>query len=183
MMPGTKMDDAKNTIDGDFDNVFRCYYRPLCLYALHYLTDVDVAEDIVQECFAQLWERLKRGDEVSETKNYLYSMVRNRCIDSLKSNDVVDKSVALEDIDIADDDDYEERSELEAKMWTAIDSLPEGCRQVLLLCKRDGMKYEEVAEQLSISVNTVKNQMSKALKILKGEGDKVYSLFLSIIFP
>jgi RNA polymerase sigma-70 factor (ECF subfamily) len=177
MTLGMKRDDAKTASGGDFDNLFRCYYRPLCLYAIHYLTDVDAAEDIVQECFAQLWERLKRGDEVGDAKSYLYTMVRNRCIDSLKRNDIVDKSVALEDVDIADDDDYEERSLLEAKMWTAIDSLPEGCRRVLLLCKRDGMKYEEVAEQLGISVNTVKNQMAKALKVLKGGAEKLYFFF------
>jgi RNA polymerase sigma-70 factor (ECF subfamily) len=172
-----KRDGAKCTSSGEFDNLFRCYYRPLCLYALHYLNDVDAAEDIVQECFTQLWERLKRGDEVGDAKSYLYSMVHNRCIDSLKRNDMVDSSVAIEDVDIADDDDYEERSILEARMWTAIDSLPEGCRKVLLLCKRDGMKYEEVAEQLGISVNTVKNQMAKALKMLKEGAYKVYLFF------
>lgn len=168
-------------VSEDFDGVFRCYYRPLCLYALHLVPDVDAVEDIVQECFIQLWQRLKQGESVAEPKAYLYTMVRHRCIDLLRQERLGDSRVPLEEVDQAEEEDAEERSLLEARMWTAIDALPEGCRRVLLRCKRDGMSYEEVAAELGISVNTVKNQMSKALKLLKGEGDKIYHLFLSLL--
>jgi RNA polymerase sigma-70 factor (ECF subfamily) len=181
MALGRKQDASHTAVREDFDQVFRCYYRPLCLYALHHVPDVDVVEDIVQECFIQLWQRLQQGEAVAEPKAYLYTMVHHRCVDALRQDSMIDSRVALEDVDRADEDDAEERSLLEARMWTAIDALPEGCRRVLLCCKRDGMSYEEVAAQLGISVNTVKNQMSKALKLLKGAGDKVYHLFLSVV--
>jgi RNA polymerase sigma-70 factor (ECF subfamily) len=176
-----KKDASPTFVSEDFDPLFRCYYRPLCLYALHHVPDVDAVEDIVQECFIQLWQRLQQGEAVAEPKAYLYTMVRHRCVDFLRQDSLIDSSIPLEDVDQADEEDAEERSLVEAKMWTAIDALPEGCRRVLLCCKRDGMSYEEAAAQLGISVNTVKNQMSKALKILKGEGAKVYHLFLSML--
>lgn len=81
---------------------------------------------------------------------------------------------------VIDDDDAEERSQIEAKLWTAIDSLPEKCRQVFLMSKRDGLKYEEIAEELGLSVNTVRNQISKALNVLKNGAIKIYSFILGI---
>ncbi|MBO5876505.1 MAG: sigma-70 family RNA polymerase sigma factor, partial [Bacteroidales bacterium] len=74
----------------------------------------------------------------------------------------------------------EERSHIEAKLWTAIDSLPEKCRQVFLMSKRDGLKYEEIAQELGLSVNTVRNQISKALNVLKNGAIKIYTLILSL---
>jgi RNA polymerase sigma-70 factor (ECF subfamily) len=66
---------------------------------------------------------------------------------------------------------------MEARMWTAIDSLPERRRETFLLCKRDGLKYEEIADRLGISVNTVKNQVSKALKTIKDGSWEIYFFF------
>jgi len=69
----------------NFDNLFRYHYRPLCLYAIHYIHDVDVAEDIVQECFSVLWEKMEQeGGEIVNIRSYLYTMVRNRSLDWLK---------------------------------------------------------------------------------------------------
>lgn len=162
----------------DIDETFRCYYRPLCLYALHYVHDTDEAEDIVQDCFMLLWERLSQGGVVLNVRPYLYAAVRNRCLDALRDARRADASVPVADLaDSLPDDDCEERSFVEARMWTAIDALPARCREVLLLCKRDGLKYEEVASRLGISVQTVKNQMSKALKALKEGGRKLYAFF------
>jgi RNA polymerase sigma-70 factor (ECF subfamily) len=64
-------------------------------------------------------------------------------------------------------------------LWTAIDSLPEKCREVFVMSKRDGLKYEEIAEELGLSVNTVRNQISKALKILKEGAQKIFSFFFA----
>lgn len=62
------------------EDAFRFYYRPLCLYALHYLNNTEDAEDTVQDCFAALWEHINNGRMVSDLKSYLYSMTRNHCI-------------------------------------------------------------------------------------------------------
>lgn len=164
----------------DFEALFRTDFRPLCLYALHYLSDVDAAEDIVQECFMKLWEKLEQGTAVDNSRAYLYMTVRNRCLDQLKKKDLPTESLKPNDTyGIIDDDQAQQRSQTEARLWTAIDSLPEKCREVFILSKRDGLKYEEIADELDISVNTVRNQISKALRLLKEGARKIYSFFFA----
>ena len=164
----------------NFDDLFRYNYRPLCMYALHYLQDVDLSEDIVQESYTALWEKLQEGTHVFNRKSYLYMMVRNRCLDHLRKKGIPTESLKPYDTyGIIDDDDAQERSQTEARMWTAIDSLPEKCREVFILSKRDGLKYEEIAEELNLSVNTVRNQISKALKVLKEGVHKLYTFFFA----
>ena len=152
----------------DIENSFKLYYRQLCIYALHFTEDVGAVEDIVQEAFVGLWQR---KDEVRDIKPYLYASVRNKCISYLKKQpggaDVLPEDIPSEDL--------EDRSEIEARLWSAIDSLPERRRQVLLMSKRDGMKYEDIAYMLGISVHTVRNHISKALEALRNLPYKIYS--------
>ena len=164
----------------DFESLFRFNYRPLCLYALHYLGDVEAAEDVVQECFMKLWEKLEQGTAVDNRRVYLYMTVRNRCLDDLKKKGLPTESLKPNDTyGIIDDDDAQERAQTEARMWTALDSLPPKCREVFILSKRDGLKYEEIAEELGLSVNTVRNQISKALKMIKEGVVKLYMFFFA----
>lgn len=158
---------------------FRLYYRPLCLYALHFLRDADWVEDAVQDCFEELWKRLDRGETVQSLQAYLYRMVRNRCLHLLQEQSPVETDVSLIDPEHLpeEEEDWEERSFVEARLWTAIDALPPRCRETLLLSKRDGLKYEEIARRQGTSIQTVKNQISKALKILKEGGRKVCFFF------
>ena len=180
-----------NKIKQEIDDAFRFYYRPLCLYAMHYLHDMNLVEDTVQDCFTKLWEKITDKEKsinlkkplsseksVSNLKSYLYVMVRNHCLDLLKKDNLVDYQTIPSDLtDILSDEEAEERSLIEARLWTAIDSLPEKCRQVFLLSKRDGLKYKEIAELLNISKKTVENQISKALKTLKEGVTKIYYFF------
>lgn len=164
----------------EFESLFRYNFRPLCLYALHYVGDVDIAEDIVQECFMKLWERLELGSAVDNRRAYLYMTVRNRSLDLLRRKGLPTESLKPNDTyGIIDDEDAQERSEAEARLWTAIDSLPPKCREVFILSKRDGLKYEEIAEELDLSVNTVRNQISKALKMIKDGAVKIYMFFFA----
>jgi DNA-directed RNA polymerase specialized sigma24 family protein len=138
----------------NIDELFKFYYRPLCLYATHYVQDVEMAKDIVQDCFSSLWEKMnnEKSCEVSNMKAYLYVMVKNRSLD----------------------EEVEERSVMEARMWTAIDALPERCREVFLLHKRDGLKYQEIAEKFHISVHTVDSHIQKAFRLIREGAYKVY---------
>ena len=154
----------------DIEHSFRLYYRQLCLYGLHFTEDLEAVEDIVQEAFVGLWQR---KDEVRDVKPYLYASVRNKCISYLKKRHDGTEAVP-EDIP---SEELEDRSEVEARLWSAIDSLPERRRQVLLMSKRDGMKYEDIAYMLGISVHTVRNHISKALEALRNLPYKIYSFF------
>ena len=167
-----------NKLKRDIDEAFRCYYKPLCLYAMHYLHDMYLVEDVVQDCFVELWERMNDEKTVSSVKAYLYMMVRNRCLDTLKKGNRIDCNVSLSDLaGVIQDEEAEERSLIEARLWTAIDSLPEKCREVFLLSKRDGLKYKEIADKLNISTKTAENQVAKAMKVLKEGAIKIYNFF------
>ena len=155
----------KTSLLPKMEEAFKCYYRPLNLYALHYLKDVDHSEDIVQECFVALWEKLNSDTLITDLKSYLYRMVKNRCIDQLRKDNFNDSNIQASDLEeTACAEEYRERSETEARLWTAIDTLPEKCRQALLLSKRDGLKYQEIATRMGISVNTVENHINKVLR-------------------
>lgn len=147
----------------NFQLLFRNYYRPLCLYALHYINNVDDVEDVVQDCFVRL---LEASVEPRNVRAWLYAAVRNRCIDLLRqsSHSVEPLAVGLE---TATDEEQQERSLREARLWEAIDALPARCREVFLLSKRDGLTYAQIAQRLGLSEKTVEHQVSKALKRLR----------------
>lgn len=164
----------------EIDVVFQQYYRPLCLYALHYLHDLDEAEDIVQDCFVRLLEanRLESMEIHSsdkslltspQLKSFLYTSVRNACIDKLRRKNPILQDVSPSDLQgTISDEQAVDSSSREALLWTAIEQLPERCREIFLMSKRDGLTYREIAEELELSEKTVEHQISKALKILRG---------------
>lgn len=151
-----------------FDILFKRYYRPLCLYAAHYLNgDIAASEDIVQDCFVKLWQQEAKRD-ITDKRAFLYSTVRNACIDTLRRQHPEMTSIDPSDLEeVISDEEAVDRSEQEAKVWETIDALPDRCREVFLMAKRDGMTYNEIAEALNISVKTVEHQISKALKKLR----------------
>ena len=78
--------------------------------------------------------------------------------------------------DVIDDniDDIREICEREARLWKQIDKLPPACKNILLMCKRDNMKYQEIADKLGISVKTVEAQIGKAYSILRNKAKEIY---------
>lgn len=155
------------------EQAFQKYYRPLCLYAMHYLGgDVDRAEDVVQDCFVKLWQK-----EAANDKSFLFTAVRNACIDQLRRNDPLCHDVQPQDLDgTITDSAAQDQSFLEARLWQAIDDLPARQRQALLLCKRDGKTYREAAELMDISEKTVEHLLGNALKHLRHRKADIYYL-------
>ena len=149
------------------DNIFRMHFRPLCFYALHYLGNAAEAEDCVQECFVGLWSRMESRDVPENVRGYLYASVRNRCIDLLRKAGRNPVPTDLESV--ISEEEAQERSSLEAQLWDAVSRLPEKRRRILLMAKRDNMSYADIAEELGLSENTVRNQISRALASLRAE--------------
>lgn len=159
----------------NIDLLFKGFYRPLCLYAVHYLQDINAAEDIVGDCFVSLLEHTKAGKQLDNPKSYLYTMVRNACLDRLRKENSFIADFSPTDLEgHISDEEAADRSFHEAKLWAAIDSLPDKCRQVFLMSKRDNMKYQEIAQGLGISEKTVEHHISKALKTLRGKEKDIF---------
>lgn len=159
-----------NQIEG----LFRYNYRPLCMYALHYLGDVDSAEDVVQDSFTSMWLKLGEGTEIKNKRAYLYTAVRNKCLDKLRSTTRFESLDPQMEDSVEWEEEVREDSTTEAQLWTAIDALPAKRKEILLLNKRDGLKYSEIAEKLGLSVNTVRNQINRAMATLKEGVIKIY---------
>lgn len=147
----------------EFDSYFRKMYLPLGMYALRIVNDAQSAEDIVEDAFMKAWQLIEEGKEVTDFKSYMYRMVRNACITFIRNRK---ETVGLEFVPEADEEAVD-TSERDARIWSAIDNLPEKCREIFLLSKRDGLTNEEIAERMGISVKTVKNQMTKAFARLR----------------
>lgn len=102
--------------------LFRDNWDALCMYSLHYVGDMDTAEDVVMNCFLKLSERIGQGDDIITPKHYLYQMVRNESLDMAKhigeTEQLSETTMTSEDID-----DVAERSVREARLWKAIESI------------------------------------------------------------
>ncbi len=155
----------------DFEVLFRKMYLPLGMYALRIVDDADVAEDMVQEAFIKTWQRLETGREISNFRAFIYRCVRNECLTYLS----IQENKAGEELIPDIGEEVIDTSFRDARIWKAIDELPEKCREIFLMSKRDGYSNEEIAEELGISIKTVKNQMTKALNRLR-DGHKPFFL-------
>jgi len=140
----------------------------MCLYALHYLDNHDEVEDVVQESFVSLWGKIQAGGVPENSVAYLAACVRNRCIDRLRKKRALNMVPMPEDVaETITDSAALDRSAEEARLWKAIDTLPPGRRKMLLMHRREGLKYTEIAVRLGVSEGTVRNQISRALKTLR----------------
>lgn len=159
----------------EFERNFKKWYKPLCLFALRYTGQVDDAEDIVQQAFADVWDKNRTGTIITNLKAYLFQTVRNRSLLFIShSNQTVE---LLPEIDDFSEEEQIHCAERDTRLWEAIDKLPPKRKRIFLLSKRDGLKYQEIAEQLQLSVKTVENQMGKALKTLRETVVRIYTFF------
>lgn len=153
--------------------LFKEYYQPLCRYANSYLEDPDDAEEVVQNCFIKLWEKKENINIQSSVKSYLYQIIRNACLNEIK-HQKVKKSYG--DMVSQQGEQHSEasdqttlRGELEEKIAIALQSLPQQCRLIFTMSRFEELKYQEIADQLNLSIKTVENQMGKALKLMRAQ--------------
>ena len=160
----------------DIDSLYKQYFRQLCLYALHYIGDLDESKDIVQDCFTSL---IKNNPDISSPRTYLYSSVRNRCIDLLRSKKK-ERTAPMDDLSQISDEEAQRRSEIEVQLLEEIDALPPKRRELLLLHKRDGLKYSDIARLKGLSENTVRNQIFRAIESLRRNSKKILSFLFCL---
>lgn len=135
----------------------------LGMYALRIVGNPDDAEDLVENTFMKAWQAIQNGKNPDNFKSYMYLLVRNECIDFLRKKKIIADVSEIPDVG----EETIDTSERDARIWKAIDELPEKCRDIFLMSKRDGFSNEEIADELDISIKTVKNQMTKAYSRLR----------------
>jgi RNA polymerase sigma-70 factor, ECF subfamily len=150
-----------------FEQLFKSLFKPLCGFALKYVGDTDDAKNVVHEVFIALWEKYDSLPEQTNFKSYLYTGVKNRCLNHIRDKK---KHLMLEQVvdhPVTELETALEATELETRIDRAIGSLPEKCRLVFEMNRIEGLKYAQIAEKMQISIKTVEAQMSKALALLR----------------
>lgn len=155
--------------------LFREYYASLCDFAVRYVREASVAEDLVQDLFADLWARRASWTPRESVRAYLFSAVRNRALNLRKRQAVeqdwerAETASELPSLHRVPETALErlEREELNARVTAAVESLPERCRLVMHLRWRERLPNAEIAAVMGISVKGVEMQLSRGLKALR----------------
>lgn len=161
-----------------FEYLFTTYYPRLRNYASHFVTDVDDVEDIIQDCFVNLWNRRTMLTGIS-LSSMLFTMVRNGCLNFLKHRAIAEGynaeelkhiggSEALYNYDfLGSADESLLYDELRRQIDEVLLHLPERSRQVFVMSRFEGLKNKEIAERLDISVKVVEKHITKSLAMLR----------------
>jgi RNA polymerase sigma-70 factor (ECF subfamily) len=148
-------------------------------FAYSFISDLYESEDIVQECFAKVYINRMSYKPLNAFKTYLFTVIRNSCIDYLRKNKK-NRKVNLDDISkIADDISPEDsfiQTERMIKIFRHLDSLPDDYKTALYLLAFDEMSYEQIAKVMQKSINQIKVIIHRARKKLKKlcEGDDIF---------
>lgn len=180
--------EVTTEIEKDFENLFRQHYQKLCSYAYSFLKDEESSEDIVQEVFIKIWEKQKLVIGADNLKFYLFTAVRNNCLTRLQKNKK-NFLQELKDEDASDEMvlriDKEEKTTNPKKLIAkAMDLLPPKCREIFLLSRLSGQTYQQIADNLGLSIKTVENQMGKAIRLLKvfAKENNIYVAMLYFLY-
>ncbi|MDF2475018.1 MAG: hypothetical protein K0S24_501 [Sphingobacterium sp.] len=170
----------------NIEPLFQQYYRQLCLFANNILHDEAQAEDVVQSFFAGLCEgRNTLPEEEHARKGYLFIAIRNNCLKQIRNEKTRSKYVNQLDKDMIEEEtvmDAMIQAEVINQLMEAINKLPQGCRQVLHMAIFEKCSNEEIANNLTISINTVKSQKKRAIQLLRARLDgRVLTLLLFLL--
>ncbi len=172
----------KITDRNSYKKIFNLYYKSLVLFASKFIKDPGDVEDLVQDSFVALWENRKNLKTVNSVKAYLYTTLRNKCLNFLRHSKHVNSYIeALKDLENYIDFSKELIKEETFRLfYQAVNDLSENARKVIMLTL-EGYKRDEIAEKLGISTDTVKYHKKSAIFKLKQKlGENFYMLILIV---
>ncbi|PWD97860.1 RNA polymerase sigma-70 factor [Marinilabilia rubra] len=170
-IPGLKNGNKKA-----FEVIYQDFFDMLFYLAVGYLQDRERARELVQDAFMKLWEHRETISNKTNIKNYLYTIVKNSCLNDLREQEIIARNnreylipelkyrqEALEAFAAS----YNEVESLLEIVEKSIDDLPEDIRITFRLNRYENLTYKEISQKLDISPKTVEARISKALKILR----------------
>ena len=169
----------------NFKNAYNDYFEVVCRFLNYYTRNKHAIEEVVQDVYVNLWQEYQ-GKEIRFIKTYLYNSARNRMLNYLRdkeSHTVLLEKWAKIELENRDASDCVDKEAFYRLLQAAVETLPDRCREIFILCKEESLSYKEVAEIREVSVKTVENQMGIALKkireyMLSHSDDTVLVLFL-----
>lgn len=154
------------------ESLFERYFYPLCDFSYAIVKSIELAEEVVSDVFFNIWSKRNTLEIKNNLKSYLYLAAKNQSINYLNSSKANHEGIDFfkELIDLPEQSTAEaeiEYEELKSEIQLILEELPPQRRLIFKLNRIDGLKYKEIAEQLSISVNTVQKQMVEASRYME----------------
>jgi RNA polymerase sigma-70 factor (ECF subfamily) len=155
-----------------FAEIYNRYAESLAGFAASKLYSLDDARDVIHDLFVKLWENRDEVYITSNLKSYLFSIVRHRIIDKIRKNITREEYASMvQSLTVASQDSADrqvEAKELQQTIEKSLNQLPPRVKEIYKLSRDEGLTNHEIAEKLNLSEQTVKNQLSAALKHLRG---------------
>lgn len=175
------------------EELFKKYYKILRAYAYRLLGDKEMAEDIVQDVYYELWKKQEQLILENAIKFYLFRSVYTKSLNYLNCKNYTDHEPFEQSTEgriqhiyiqsqLLDQESELMYKELQTEINTIINSLPEQCRKVFLLSRKYELKNREIADQLGISLKTVEKHITKALSVLRSNLKEIGGILLLPLF-
>ncbi len=163
--------DLRNNNFSAFNTIYHQYSKPLYIYLLHKLKDPEVCNDVLQDIFVSFWEKREHLNIEISIKAYLYQAARYKIIDLYRLDVKYQKYLAdLAEFMTIDESVITDRIDNRRKLQEieqAVNKLPEKMREIFILSRYEHQTTRDIASKTNLSPQTVKNQLSKALRILR----------------
>ncbi len=164
------MKKHKEINEGNFEEIFKLYFGPLCNYVNFQIHDWELSREVVQGSFLRIWENRENIEISSSVKSYLYSTVRNRMIDHIRANKKLDKYKsnikATEALPVEQElNPHLIRSEI----MHSLGKLKPKMQKIFSLSKIEGLTYSEISSYLNISKRTVEDNIARALALMRAD--------------
>lgn len=164
----TKISTNQIVDSKSIEDAFKAFYKPLVKYAFSIIKDKDEAEDLVQQVFMNLLQKQTDLQIEISLRAYLYKAVYHSALNKVKQNA---NQIKLDVNSVSEDKlNYQEiyhDTELQEKIEASIGSLPAQCARIFKMSRFEELKYQQIADELGLSIKTIENQMGKALKLLR----------------
>ena len=170
--------------ESEFTRLFYNTKDKVYSFLLQYTSDKHLIEDIMQVCYLRVWERMDQWQDTGNLLPLVKTISKNLLLNEIRQKarlplEWMPETEQLEAVSL--DADIQHTRQTLQRLDKAIDALPDQCRKVYLLHREEQLSYQEISEQLSISTQTVKNHMSKAIRILKNELQVAYPLVVLLL--
>jgi RNA polymerase sigma-70 factor, ECF subfamily len=175
------IDGMKRNRHDAYEALYHKYATQLYVFTAHKLHAKEVAEELVHDVFIRLWEKRSVLNIQTNVAAYLFKMMRNEILQYLRSTKnreaFIDEMLALDIKGETQTDENLFYKEMAVRLQEIIDNLPDKCREIFILSRENDLSVKEIASRLDIADQTVKNQLTKALTIVRKELKHITYLF------
>jgi len=170
-----------------FELLYRKYFEKMCSFANKFLQDNELATEVVNDVFMNVWNNRNKLDPNNMFQSYLFVSTKNRSLNELQRQKKESKFKEVITATYLEGQEMEVRDslvikEMEERIKKIIDELPPKCREIFLMSRYEDKKNREIAEELNISLKTVETQMTRALKVFRRELQEYMTVVLLTFF-